>query len=73
MNDESKEREHSFEVLQRLLKPEIKDWAKQNRAYFELLEITKINQMTILEQQGLIEERIKPLGQENALNTHIEE
>ena len=73
MNDESKERKHSFEVLQRLFKPEIKDWAKQNRAYFELLEITKINQMTILEQLGLIEERIKPLGQENALNTHIEE
>ena len=44
-------------LMKKITRPGIKDWAKENHQYIELLEITKLKQMTTMEQIEIIRNR----------------
>ena len=71
MNDEDKEVKHNSDIVKSFFKPGIKDYAKENKPYIELLELTKIKQMTILEQVEFIENNIEPKSQNKIFDTSI--
>ena len=59
MNFENEENKEYEWLVQNATKPGIKDWAKENSQYLELLELTKVKWMTQAEQINILKCKIE--------------